>query len=108
MDYFTISNNWFSWFTTFIQINIRERGDRLILHFWFQYYQKFVYSYIIQKKKMLLIYTTHTKKNLNKKIHTVLRRHTTTKICNVCFEEEKKMMNNYYAVDCIQKLLHTV
>jgi len=38
---------------------------------------------------MLLIYTTHTQKNLNKKIHTVLR-HTTTNICIVCFEEEKK------------------
>ena len=54
MDYFTIANNWFSWFTTFIQINIRERGDRSILHFWFQYYQKFVYSYIIQKKKHII------------------------------------------------------
>ena len=76
MDYFMISNNWFSWFTTFIQINIRERGDRSILHFWFQYYQKFVYSYIIQKENVIDIYDTH-KKNLNKKIHTVLLRHTT-------------------------------
>ena len=75
MDYFMISNNWFSWFTTFIQINIRERGDRSILHFWFQYYQKFVYSYIIQKENVIDIYDT--KKNLNKKIHTVLLRHTT-------------------------------
>ena len=70
MDYFTISNNWLSWFTTFIQINIRERGDRSILHFWFQYYQKFVYSYIIQKK-MLLIYTTHTQKKTSTRRYTL-------------------------------------
>ena len=27
MDYFMISNHWFTWFTTFIQMDIRERGD---------------------------------------------------------------------------------
>ena len=27
MDYFMISNHWFTWFTTFIQMDIRERGE---------------------------------------------------------------------------------
>merc|ERR1719195_2165101 len=103
-----ISNNWFSWFTTLIQINIRERGDRLILHFWFQYYQKFVYSYIIQKKKMLLIYTTHTQKKTSTRRYTLYYDDILLLRYVMYVLKKKKMMNNYYAVDCIQKLLHTV